>query len=100
MGDLMSGSPPDRLQSTGGQSGPHSLHYHPTILMEGISFKPSLAEEQILYEAIYRHVEHLWCVQSYSSDTILAAKMAADLFPQLGYPVPHWMTELGESSGS
>lgn len=63
-----------------------------------------LADERILYEAIYRHVEHLaglnWV--SYddnvsSSDSILAAQMAVEMFPTLGYPVPHWVTELANS---
>ena len=63
-----------------------------------------LADERILYEAIYRHVEHLaqlnWV--SYdenvaSSDSILAAQMAVEMFPTLGYPVPHWITELAQS---
>ena len=63
-----------------------------------------LANERILYEAIYRHVEHLaglnWL--SYdenvsSSDSILAAQMAVEMFPTLGYPVPNWITELAQS---
>ncbi len=60
-----------------------------------------LADERILYEAIYRHVEHLaglnWI--SYdenvsSADSILAAQMAVKMFPTLGYPVPDWVTNL------
>lgn len=54
----------------------------------------SLADERILYEAIFRHVEHLAQQDYDSADTKLAAQMAADLFPQIGYPVPAWVSDL------
>ena len=64
----------------------------------------SLSDERILYEAIYRHVEHLaglnWISDNEnvsSSDSILAAQMAVEMFPTLGYPVPHWITNLANS---
>jgi hypothetical protein len=56
-----------------------------------------------MYDAIYRHCEHLaqlnWDDDDYcpSSDSILAARMAVEMFPTLGYPVPHWITELAQS---
>lgn len=59
----------------------------------------SLADERIMYEALYRHVEHLAVLDWGSSDSILAAKMAREAFPQLGYPIPHWVTELAETNG-
>jgi hypothetical protein len=57
----------------------------------------SLCDERIVYEAIFRHVEHLAEQNWGSSDSILAAKVAADCFPKLGYPVPHWITVLAQS---
>jgi hypothetical protein len=57
----------------------------------------SLADERIMYEAIYRHVDHLAQQDWGSSDSILAAKLATEAFPELGYPVPHWVTELAQA---
>ena len=61
----------------------------------------SLADERIMYEAIYRHCEHLAQLNwedhdTYvpSADSIGAARMAVEMFPTLGYPVPHWITDL------
>ena len=54
----------------------------------------SLSDERILYEAMFRHVEHLAQLNYDSADTKAAAQMAADLFPQIGYPVPAWVSDL------
>jgi hypothetical protein len=54
----------------------------------------SFADERILYEAMWRHVSHLSQLDWGSSDSISAANMAIELFPKIGYPVPHWVTDL------
>jgi hypothetical protein len=58
----------------------------------------SLADERIMYEAIFRHVEHLATLNWGSADSKLAAQMAVELFPQLGYPVPAWVSDLAKVS--
>jgi hypothetical protein len=57
----------------------------------------SLSDERLMYEAIYRHCEHLANLEWGSSDAKNAARIAIDAFPQLGYPVPQWVTDLAES---
>ena len=54
----------------------------------------ALCDERIIYEAIWRHVDHLSQIDWDSADAKLAASIAAEIFPQLGYPVPGWITEL------
>jgi outer membrane protease len=54
----------------------------------------SLADERILYAAIFRHVEHLSQLDWGSSDSISAANMAIEMFPKIGYPVPGWVSDL------
>ena len=54
----------------------------------------SRSDERILHEAIYRHVVHLAQLDYDTADTKAAAQMAADLFPQIGYPVPAWVSDL------
>ena len=58
----------------------------------------SLSDERIMYEAIFRHIEHLARIDCAATDTVAAAKLAADAFPKLGYPVPHWVAELAHST--
>ena len=91
-----------QLDLRGTNHPPHSPHFPTAILTMNLTL--CLADERILYEAIYRHVEHLaglnWV--SYdenvsSSDSILAAQMAVEMFPTLGYPVPDWVTNLANS---
>jgi hypothetical protein len=64
-----------------------------------ITLSPSLVDERIIYEAIFRHVSHLSQLDWGSSDSIVAAQIAVELFPQLGYPIPHWVTELSQHKG-
>lgn len=65
--------------------------------MATINANLSLADERVLYEAIYRHVEHLSQLDWTSPDAILAAQMAQAMFPELGYPVPAWLAELAQA---
>lgn len=90
------------LNIQGGIIASLSLHF-PTVT-SSMNLTLCLADERILYEAIYRHVEHLaqmnW--ETYddyvaSADSILAAQMAVEMFPTLGYPVPDWVTNLANS---
>lgn len=62
-----------------------------------MDFTLSLCDERIVYEAIFRHVEHLAQLNWGSSDSILAAQVAVNAFPKLGYPVPHWIIDLAQS---
>ena len=54
----------------------------------------SLSDKRILHEALYRNVVYFYDLYHDSADTKAAAQMAADLFPQIGYPTPHWVTDL------
>lgn len=65
--------------------------------MATINANLSLADERILYEAIFRHVEHLAQQDWAGSDAILTAKLAQAMFPELGYPVPGWVAELAQA---
>ena len=62
-----------------------------------MDFTLSLSDERVMYEAIFRHVSHLAELNWGSSDSVAAARIAAEAFPKLGYPVPHWVTELAQS---
>ena len=57
----------------------------------------SLADERVLYEAIFRHVEHLAQLNWGSPDSISAANIAIEMFPKLGYPVVSWISDLAAS---
>ena len=54
----------------------------------------ALCDERVIYEAIYRNVIYLALLDWHSADTKLAAELAVQVFPQVGYPVPHWIAEL------
>ena len=84
------------------QLAPHPVHCRSptdTRHMATINANLSLADERILYEAIWRHVDHLAQQDWASSDAILAAKLAQVMFPELGYPVPGWVAELAAMPG-
>ena len=68
-------------------------------MTSALTLNPSLVDERIIYEAVYRHVEHTAGNGWGSPDSVLAAQVALKLFPQLGYPVPHWITQLAQHRG-
>ena len=51
-------------------------------------------QRRILHVALYRNVVYYYELYYDSADTKDAAQMAADVFPQIGYPVPAWVSDL------